>query len=103
MIKRGSGHDAIFGEEIIENWKSYNKWWCAKRTKKIKTSEEGVKGTNEVHKRTENIKTNGEVDKGTEKLEYMEEAVVTIRRKDSYKFDGKSKGSTLWFNLDHEF
>ena len=33
----------------------------------------------------------------------MKEAVVTIRRKDSDKFEGQSKGSTGWFNLDHEF
>ena len=33
----------------------------------------------------------------------MKEAVVTIRRKDSYKFEGKSKGYTGWFNIDHEF
>ena len=33
----------------------------------------------------------------------MKEAVVTIRRKDSDKFEGRSKGSTGWFNLDNEF
>ena len=33
----------------------------------------------------------------------MEEAVVTIRGKCSDKFEGQSKGSTKWFNLDHEF
>ena len=33
----------------------------------------------------------------------MKEAVVIIRRKDSNKFEGQSKGSTDWFNLDHEF
>ena len=33
----------------------------------------------------------------------MIEAVVTIRRKDSYKFEGKSNGSTGGFNFDHEF
>ena len=27
--KRGSGHDAIVGEEIIDNWEGYNKWWDA--------------------------------------------------------------------------
>ena len=35
-----------------------------------------------------------DVDKGTEELEDIKEAVVTIRRKDSYKFDGQSKVST---------
>ena len=25
-----------------------------------------------------------------------------IRRKDLYNFEGKYKGSTGWFNLDHE-
>ena len=43
------------------------------------------------------------VDKGTEKLEYMKEAVVTIRGKDSDKFEGQSNGYTVWFNIDHEF
>ena len=33
----------------------------------------------------------------------MEEAVVTISRKDSDKFEGHSKVSTGWFNPDHEF
>ena len=35
-------------------------------------------------------------------MEDIKEAVVTIRRKDSDKFEGHSKGSTGWFNLDHE-
>ena len=33
----------------------------------------------------------------------MKEAVVTIYRKDSDKFEGQSKVSTGWFNLDIEF
>ena len=33
----------------------------------------------------------------------MKEAVVTISRKDSDKFEIQYKGSTGWFNLDHEF
>ena len=33
----------------------------------------------------------------------MKEALVTIRRKDSDKFEGQYKLSTGWFNLDHEF
>ena len=41
--------------------------------------------------------------KGTKKLENMKEAVVTIRRKDSDKFEDKSKGSIGWFNIYHEF
>ena len=65
-----------------------------KRTYKITTSEEVVKGTDEFHKRTYNITTNEEVVKGYEILEYMKEAVVTICRKDSYKFEGQSKGYT---------
>ena len=59
-----------------------------KRTQKITTIDEVVKGTDEVHKRTDNITKNEEVDKGTEKLEYMKEAVVTIRSKYSDKFEG---------------
>ena len=33
----------------------------------------------------------------------MKEAVFKIRGKDSDKFKGPSKGSTGWFNPDHEF
>ena len=33
----------------------------------------------------------------------MKEAVVTVFRKDSDNVDVQSKGSTGWFNLDHEF
>ena len=33
------------------------------------------------------------VDKGTDELEYMKQAVVTIRRKGLYQFEGCSKGS----------
>ena len=36
-------------------------------------------------------------------MEYTKEAVVTVRRKDSDKFESQSKGYTGWFNLDHEF
>ena len=57
-----------------------------KCTENITTNEEVVKGTDEVQKCTENITKNEEVDKGTEKLKTMEEAVVTIRGKDSDKF-----------------
>ena len=57
-----------------------------KLTEKITTSEEVVKGTDEVHKLTENITENEEVDKGTEKLEDMKYAVVTICSKYSDKF-----------------
>ena len=73
-----------------------------KRTEKITTSEEVIKGTDEFHKHTENITKNEEVDKSSEKLEYTKEAVVTIHMKDSDKFEGQSKGSAKWFNLDNE-
>ena len=73
-----------------------------KHTEKITTSEEAVKATDQVNKSTVNITTNEEFDKGTEKLEDTKEAVVTIIRKDSDKFEGKSKVSTGQFNLDHE-
>ena len=63
------------------------------RTEKITISDEVVKVTNEVHKSTDKIKSNQEVYKGTEKLEDTKEAVITICRKDSYKFEGQSKGS----------
>ena len=44
-----------------------------------------------------------EVDKSTEILDDMKEAVVTICKDYLYNFDGQSKGSTGWFNFDHEF
>ena len=31
----------------------------------------------------------------------MKEAMVTIRGKNSEKFEGQYKGSTGWFNIDH--
>ena len=74
-----------------------------KRTDNVITIEGVVKVTDEFHKRTDKTTTNEEVDKGTEKLGDMKEAVVTIHRKDSDKFEGQSKGSTGLFNLDHEF
>ena len=74
-----------------------------KCTENFTTSQEVVKGTDEVHKRTENITTNEDVGKGTEKLEDMKEAVVTIRKKDSYQFEGQSKVYTGWFNIDGAF
>ena len=33
----------------------------------------------------------------------MKEAVVTVCGKDSDKFEGQSKGSTGWFNIDNNF
>ena len=74
-----------------------------KHTEKITTSEEVFKGNYEVYKCIEKITTNEDVDKGTEKLEDMKQEVFTIRNKDSDKFEGKSKGSTGWFNIDHVF
>ena len=52
---------------------------------------------------TENVTTSEEVDKGTENFKDTREAVVMICRKDSDNFEGQSKRSTGWFNLDHEF
>ena len=52
---------------------------------------------------TKKVETSEEVDKGNKNLDDMKEAVFTIRRKDLDNFEGQSKGSTGWFNLDHEF
>ena len=52
---------------------------------------------------TEKKQLTKDVDKGTDELEDMIEAVVIINRKDLDKFEGQSKGSTIWFNLDSEF
>ena len=51
---------------------------------------------------SEKVTSSEEVDKGTKKLDDMKEAVVTIHRKYLDNFEGKSKGSTGWFNIDHE-
>ena len=51
---------------------------------------------------TEKVTTSQEVDKGTKKLNDMKEAVVTIRGKDSDNFEGQSKVSIGWFNINHE-
>ena len=74
-----------------------------KRTEKITTSEDIDKGTDEAHKHTENTTTSEQVDKGSETFEDTKESVFTIRRKDSDKFEGQSKGYTGWLNPDHEF
>ena len=74
-----------------------------KRTDKIKTSEDIDKDTDNIHKCTDNITTSEEIDKGSEKLEDTKEAMIRICGKYSDKFEGHSKGSTGWFNLDNEF
>ena len=38
----------------------------------------------------------------TKILKDMKEEVVTIRRKKSDKFEGQSKGYTVWLNLDSD-
>ena len=43
------------------------------------------------------------VEKGTDELSDIKQAVVTIRRKALYNFEGQSKGSTGWFKLDNRF
>ena len=52
---------------------------------------------------SEKVTTSEEVDKVTENLDEMKESVVTIRRKNLDNFEGQSKGSTGWFNIDNEF
>ena len=44
-----------------------------------------------------------DINKCIGELEDMKEAVVTIRRKDLYNFEGRSKGYTGWFKLDSGF
>ena len=51
---------------------------------------------------SEKVTKSEDVDKGTKNLDDMKEAVLTIRGKDLDKFEGQSKGSIGWFNLDHE-
>ena len=52
---------------------------------------------------TEKVTTSEEVDKGDKILDDMKDAVFAIHGTDSDKFEGQSKGSTGWFNIDHEF
>ena len=52
---------------------------------------------------TEKVTSNEEVDKGTKTLHDMKEAVLTIHGKDLDNFEGQSKGSRGWLDLDHEF
>ena len=49
------------------------------------------------------VTTSEQVDKGTTHLGGIKEAVVTILKEDLDNFQGQSKGSTDWFNLDHDF
>ena len=52
--------------------------------------------------KSKKVTTCEEVKKGTKKLDDMKEVVVTIHREDLDNFEGKYKGSTGWFNLDHK-
>ena len=52
---------------------------------------------------TEKKYSTKDVDKGTDELAYMKKAVVKILRKGLDKFEGQSKGSTVWFKLDNGF
>ena len=52
---------------------------------------------------SEKLTTSEEVNKGIKNLYDKKESVVTICRKYLDKFEGQSKGSTGWFNIDNEF
>ena len=49
---------------------------------------------------SEKVTPSKEVGKGTKMLNYIEDIVVTIRRKNLDNFQGKSTGSTCWFIFD---
>ena len=51
---------------------------------------------------SEKIIPSDEVERGTKTLNYTEETVVTICRKDLNNFQGKFKRSTCWFNIHCE-
>ena len=51
---------------------------------------------------SERVTPNEEVEKVTNLLNYTEDPVHTIRRKDLDNFQWQSTASTGWFNLDHE-
>ena len=48
----------------------------------------------------ENKYSTKDVEKGTDELADMKNSVVTICRTGLYRFEGQSKGSTVWFKLD---
>ena len=51
---------------------------------------------------SEKVTPSEEVEKGTDLLNDMEEPVVRIHIKDLDNFQGKSTGSTGWFNIYHK-
>ena len=52
---------------------------------------------------TEKVTPREEVEKGTNILNYIEDIVHKIRRKDLDNLQGQYIASTGWFNLDHEW
>ena len=52
---------------------------------------------------SEKVTTSEEVDKGINIFDNMNDALVMVRRKYLDDFEGQYKGSTGWFNPDHEF
>ena len=77
-----------------------------KDTKKLENKKEAVVPTPLTEKKvliTENVTTSEEVHEGNKKQDDTKQAVITIYRKYSDNFQGQSKGSTGWSNLDHEF
>ena len=60
-----------------------------------------VVGSEEKSVPSEKVTPSEEVEKGTNFLNYMEEPMHTIRRKDLDKFQWQSTASTGWFNIDH--
>ena len=52
---------------------------------------------------TEKKYSTKDVDKGTDEFSDMKQAVVTIRRKSLYQFEGQSKGSKGWFKINSGF
>ena len=52
---------------------------------------------------SEKVTPSEEVEKVNKMLDYIKEPVVNIRINDLDNFQGKSTGSTGWFNLDHDW
>ena len=52
---------------------------------------------------SEKVTTSEEVEKGNKVLDDMKGAMVTIRMKDLYHFEGQYKWPTSWLNLDNGF
>ena len=77
MIKKGSIHDTIVRETILTTEKVTTSDDMQKCTENIKTSQEVVEGTYEVHKHTDEIRTSDEGVKVTDEDNKHNQKITT--------------------------